>query len=89
MSIERFDVDHQRYLGHPDPNGDLCYYKDVAKLEAQHAELLDVLKTLTGCWDNDINEVLFWHNKPRAYIIGRAIEQLREAIVKAEREQMP
>lgn len=37
MSIERFDVDHQRYLGHPDPNGDLCYYKDVEQLEAQHA----------------------------------------------------
>ena len=78
MSIERFDVDHQRYLGHPDPNGDLCYYKDVAELEAINARLLDALKEIVDQTDgSDFSHI----QQDRAHTIARA------AIANAEGEQ--
>ena len=57
MSIERFDVDHQRYLGHPDPNGDLCYYKDVEQLEAQHAADCAMLEMVVNSAKHTISPV--------------------------------
>lgn len=44
MKIERFDVHHERYLYEIDADGELCYYKDVAKLVTQNEQLRALLQ---------------------------------------------
>ena len=84
MKIERFITEpsdsFDRYVElKPDPDGTLCLSSDVAKLEAEHAELLEAATNALWWWDGG-NKI-----SPKASdVIGR----LRAAISKAKGETL-
>jgi hypothetical protein len=62
-----------------DPDGSVCYTRDVAKLEAMNAELLEALQEIITQTDGR-NHYVIGHD--RAYAIARA------AIAKAKGEEL-
>ena len=62
-----------------DPEGSVCYTRDVAKLEAINAELLEAAEGIVSRWDSPL-----WKDQPHT---GVFIDRLRAAIAKAKGEQ--
>lgn len=70
MKLQRFDMYH---IGlHPSGDGGWCDTDDVARLEASHAELLDIVKGFLRWWDSPLT------------VNGGHIDRIRAVIAKAE-----
>lgn len=76
-TIRRFHLQENGVL-YPSDNGMICYYMDVAKLQAINARLLEALEEIMNQTDGRNNSVM---GQERAYSIARA------AIAKAKGEQ--